>query len=112
VLRALRKKVEHARSIEREINSSDDEIPVISLTDNQIADAWEVKKDDETGHFVVTGDKVEKFARRTNFDNFEGINRLRDILKKLGVTHELARAGAVGDSVIEIAGKEFTLLEQ
>ena len=112
VLRALRKKVLAARSIEQEINSSDDEIPVISLSDNQIAEAWVVKKDEETGHFVVSGDKIEKFGRRTNLDNFEGVNRLRDIMKKLGITHELARAGAVGDSIIEIAGKEFTLLEQ
>jgi GTP-binding protein len=112
VLRALRKKVLATRSIEEEIASSDDEIPVISLNNNQIANAWVVKKDDETGHFVVTGDKIEKFARRTNFDNFEGVNRLRDIMKKLGVTHELNRAGAVGDSIIEIAEKEFPLLEQ
>jgi GTP-binding protein len=112
VLRALRIKVDTARSIEHEINASDDEIPLISLTENQIADAWEVKKDPETGHLVVTGDKIEKFARRTNFDNFEGVNRLRDIMKKMGITHELVRAGAVGDTVIEIAGKEFTYLEQ
>lgn len=112
VLRSLRKKVQTARSIEQEINASEDEIPLISLSENQIADAWEVKKDEETGRFLVTGDKIEKFARRTNFDNFEGVNRLRDIMKKLGITHELMRAGAVGDSMVEIAGKEFTLLEQ
>ena len=111
VLRALRKKVQTARSIEEEISESHDEIPVISLTDSQIEDAWEVKKDDE-GHFVVTGDKIEKFARRTNFDNFEGVNRLRDIMSKMGITHELMRAGATGESTIVIAGVDFTLLEQ
>ena len=85
---------------------------VISLTDQQISDAWTVAKDDETGHYVVAGEKIEKFARRTNFDNYEGVNRLRDIMKRLGITHELSRAGAVGDSIIEISGSEFTLLEQ
>jgi len=112
VLRALRAKVVAARSIEKEIDEIDDDTVVISLSDKQVSDAWIVEKDEETGHFIVTGDKVEKFARRTNFDNYEGVNRLRDILKKLGVNHELTRAGAVGDSVIEIAGHEFTLLEQ
>jgi len=111
VLRALSKKVEAARSLEKEIEE-EDEIPTISLSDSQIADAWTVEKDDETGHFVVRGEKVEKFARRTDFSNFEGVNRLRDILKKLGVIHELTRSGAVGDSIIEIDGHEFTLLEQ
>ena len=65
-----------------------------------------------SGHFIVRGDKIEKFARRTNFDNYEGVNRLRDIMKKLGITHELSRAGATGESVIEIAGAAFTLLDQ
>jgi len=112
VLRALRTKVEHVRAIEEEINATEDDIPVIGLTDNQIADAWTVEKDQETGHFIIKGDKIEKFARRTNFDNFEGVNRLRDIMKKLGINHELSRAGAVGDSIIEIGDTEFPLLEQ
>lgn len=112
VLRALRTKVVAARNVEKEIDEVDNDTVVISLTDKQVSDAWLVTKDEETGHFVVTGDKVEKFARRTNFDNYEGVNRLRDILKKLGVSHELSRAGAVGDSIIEIADNEFTLLEQ
>lgn len=113
VLRALRHKVDAIRSIEREIAATDDDdVPVISLNDKQIADAWTVEKDPDTGHFVVVGDKIEKFARRTNFDNFEGVNRLRDIIKKMGIGHELSRAGAVGDSIIEIAGQEFPFLEQ
>lgn len=112
VLRALRAKVVEARQIEREIEDDEDEIPVIGLSGAQTVAAWHVEKNEETGHFIVTGEKIEKFARRTNFDNYEGINRLRDIMKKLGIFHELARAGAVGDSVIEIAGNEMTLLEQ
>ena len=112
VLRALREKVQQTRVIEQEIEASDDEIPVISLSNEEVSNAWQVTKDEETNHFIVTGEKIEKFARRTNFDNFEGVNRLRDIMKKMGITHELSRAGAQGDSVIEIAGSEFTLLEQ
>lgn len=112
VLRALRVRVQQARSIQEEIEESDDDIPVIGLSGSQLADAWKVERDEETGRYVVHGEKIEKFARRTNFDNFEGVNRLRDIMKKMGITHELARAGAVGESVIEIAGHEFTLVEQ
>lgn len=112
VLRALRFKVQAARLVEKEIDEVDNDTVVISLTDQQISDAWTVAKDDETGHYVVAGEKIEKFARRTNFDNYEGVNRLRDIMKRLGITHELSRAGAVGDSIIEISGSEFTLLEQ
>jgi GTP-binding protein len=112
VLRALRKKVMAAREIEAAIMSSDDQIPVIGLNATQIADAWTVEKDEESGNFVVVGDKIEKFARRTNFDNFEAVNRLRDIMKKMGIGHELTRGGATGESNIEIAGHIFTFLEQ
>jgi len=111
VLRALREKVQQTREIEQEIEGDDDEIPVISLSSEQISNAWHVTKDEEE-EFIVTGEKIEKFARRTNFDNYDGVNRLRDIMKKLGITHELMRMGAAGDSVIKIAGNEFTLVEQ
>lgn len=113
VLRALRHKVDDVHALEEEIDElDDDDIPVISLKGSQLAEAWTVTKEDETGRFIVAGDKIEKFARRTNFDNYEGLNRLRDIMKKMGITHELSRAGAMGDSSIVIAGHEFTLLEQ
>ena len=68
------------------------------------------RRDD--GRYLVTGPKIERFARRTDFDNEHGINRLRDIMSKLGITGELIKQGATGDSVISIAGHEFTLVEQ
>jgi len=111
VLRTLRQKVQASRQDEVDIDDGEDDIPVIGLSGKQLADAWNIEKD-ETGVFVVKGEKIEKFAIRTNFDNFEGVNRLRDIMKKLGITHELLRAGATGESLIRIADNEFTLLEQ
>ena len=116
VLRALRDKVQAVRTAALEKEEFeldvDDDIETISLGENQIAEAWTVEKDSETGAFIVRGDKIEKFARRTNFDGFENVNRLRDIMNKMGINHELSRAGAVGDSVIRIGDSEFTLLEQ
>lgn len=112
VLRSLRTKVDAVREIEQAIEAEDeDALPVISLSDQQIADAWTVEKDEE-GVFIVRGDKIEKFARRTNFDGFENVNRLRDIMKKLGISHELSRQGATGESIIRIGDSEFPLLEQ
>lgn len=119
VLRALKEKValfreaEAARLAEADVVSGD--IPRITLSDAQIAESWSVsREEDEDGTtvFRVRGDKIEKFARRTDFANYEGVNRLRDIMKKMGIAHELSRAGAVGDSVIRIGSSEFTLVEQ
>ena len=67
-----------------------------------------VKLDDK---FIVTGPKIEKFARRTDLNNYASVNRLRDIMKKLGIRAELTSQGAEPDSTIEIAGKQFTLVE-
>lgn len=118
VLRALRVQVITARQIaaEDDIELDDSEYDKITLGENQIAEGWTVEKrtDDETGetYYLVSGDKIEKFARRTDYDNFEGLNRLRDIMKKLGINHELRRQGAEGDSVIRIGDHDFTYLEQ
>ncbi|HET6746995.1 MAG TPA: GTPase ObgE [Candidatus Saccharimonadales bacterium] len=110
VLRALRGKVQAARQIEEEINDDIEETTVIGLSGAQLANAWQVNKD-ENGIFNVTGEKIEKFARRTDFANYEGVNRLRDIMSKMGITHELRRAGAEGSSTIRIGRYEFTLVE-
>ncbi len=116
VLRTLKTSVEQVRKAEAEAALVDEEIgdgiPVISLSDRQLSESWTVVHDEESGMFIVTGDKIEKFARRTDFDNFEGVNRLRDIMSKMGITHELTRRGAKGESVVSIGGHEFTLIEQ
>lgn len=85
------------------------ELPVITLTSEQLSKAWKVEKVDDK--FIVTGPKIEKFARRTDLDNYESVNRLRDIMKKMGIRAELTSQGAQPDSIISIAGKEFTLVE-
>ena len=85
-------------------------VPTISLSPNTLKDVWKVEKR-EDGSFLVTGEKIEKFARRTDLNNYASVNRLRDIMKKLGIRAELTTQGAEPDSIIEIAGKQFTLVE-
>ena len=62
---------------------------------------------------VWIGEKIEKFARRTNFNGtWQDVNRLRDIMKKMGISHELTRQGAVGNSIVVIGNNEFSFVEQ
>ena len=91
--------------------------PVISLSRHELDAAWRVSKQPAPElpggvKFAVTGAKIEKFARRTDLENYASVNRLRDILKKMGIRAELTGQGATGESIIEIAGKQFTLVEQ
>lgn len=87
----------------------DKKLPVIKLGPEQLSKAWQVTKDGDK--FIVTGPKIEKFARRTDLNNYASVNRLRDIMKKLGIRAELTNQGATPESIISIAGKEFTLVE-
>ncbi len=116
VLRSLVAQVQLAKKQAEvvEENEAADGIPRITLSNETKKLAWQVKKQSEDGRdvYIVKGHKIEKFARRTNFDGYENVNRLRDIMKKMGITHELTRAGAVGDSIVRIGLAEFTLVEQ
>ena len=93
-----------------ESNPTKSPLPVIALGQNELKKAWSVSCD-ESNIYHVTGEKIEKFARRTDLNNYASVNRLRDIMKKLGIRAELTNQGAVPDSLIEIAGKTFTLVE-
>lgn len=113
LLRELVRVVQQAREITEEIEAEDDDdLPVITLSQQDKAEAWTIRYDEEDEVYVVSGDKIEKFARRTQFTSRETVNRLRDIMKKMGISHELTRKGAVGESVIRIGRDELTLLEQ
>lgn len=109
LLRELKKSVKTARP-KVVIEESSNDMPVISLSSLQNESAWTVEKDGD--EFIVTGEKIEKFARRTNFDLHEGVNRLREIMRKSGITHELIRKGATGDSIVRIGNDSLTLIEQ
>lgn len=115
LLRKLREEVIKSRELDAQMEVEEDvEFERISLTTKQIEDSWKVEKE-QTGDdivFVISGEKIERFARRTDFENYEGVNRLRDILKKLGISHELRRQGVEGPSVIRIGDSEFTFQEQ
>ena len=116
LLRELSTAVQQARETRLATEESEGEdAPRITLPNAEREKAWNVaRKEDDEGneYFEVTGTRIEKFARRTDFSGFQNVNRLRDIMKKMGIMHELARQGAVGDSVIRIGKAKFTLLEQ
>jgi len=114
VLRALHLQVIESRKQVDLTADDEEEIETISLGKDKIAESWAVERveDDDRIYFVVTGEKIEKFANRTNFDNYEGVNRLRDIMKKLGISHELRRQGVADNSFIHIGDNRFTFVEQ
>jgi len=105
LLRTLRKIVEAERAKQVETAAEAPAVPVLTLADD--GKAWTVTKEETTDEdgskrmvFIVKGRKIERFAARTDFDSDAGIERLRDIMRKMGIMHGLNRQGvSSGDTV-------------
>lgn len=112
LLRRLAEVVKQQKAKQAPIDKADVSSRVeIKLDSRQLATSWWVSRRDD-GSYLVTGEKIERFAERTDFNSEFSINRLRDILAKLNIVAELVKQGATGESVIEIAGHRFPLREQ
>jgi GTP-binding protein len=96
------KKVKEVRARIPEL-VEDHSIPVIKLTDT--SDAFDITKEGDI--FIVRGQRIEQFARRTDFESEEGLQRLRDIMRRAGIIHELNRMGIEPEQTI-IIGKDGT----
>lgn len=83
----------------------EEEYKVFTIEDVVGQDLFSVEKTKEG--YEVKGNKIEKFAIRTDFSNPHAVIRLRDIMKKMGIDKELRRAGVKEGDKIIIAGKEF-----
>lgn len=113
LLRAAVPLVQAARA-DREAAVAEADIPVIDTT--SLPDVWHVAPDAEPipGQptvWRVTGERIEGFARRTNFDQDDAVDRLRDILRKTGIARELRRQGAADGDTVRIGDAELAWLD-
>lgn len=91
-----------AQRSEAEEQAAVEGIPVIRLENTD--QAWYIEKTKQG--FVVSGKKIERFALRTDFDSQAGMERLRDIMRKMGIMHELERQKIEPDELIIIGDKK------
>lgn len=87
MLYEVKKMVDADRAKKKEIIEANPVIPVIQLPET--LNSWKVEK--VGNKFMVTGRKIERFAERTDFGSSHGTERLRDIMKKMGIMHQLRR---------------------
>lgn len=96
--------------------AASDELPVLRLADSELP--WKVSKvskdkkgkngdGQNQGRFIVSGQRIEKFAARTDFANEQGVQRLRNIMQKMGIVHELKRQDVKADDTVVIGSGEF-----
>lgn len=72
---------------------------VISLPETE--EDWSVRR--RKKHFIVNGKKIERFAHKTLSTSEPAMQRLRDIMRKMGIMHELERQGIHSGDRIKIA---------
>jgi GTP-binding protein len=107
LLRAAAVMVVQARA-DRAAAEAAAEVPVIDTT--AIPDLWHVEVEAE-GVFRVSGERIEGFARRTNFEQDDAVERLRDIMRKTGVARELRRQGAQDGDTLKIGDAELAWMD-
>lgn len=62
-------------------------VPVLTFEEPE--DRWNITTTE--GGFIVTGKKIQSFARRIDFSDYYGQERMRDILRKNGVINALVK---------------------
>ncbi|MBT4021633.1 GTPase ObgE [Candidatus Peribacteria bacterium] len=92
--------------LEERKNRSEDitekEIPVLKPhleSDRTDAFTIDVEKDNS---FTVKGKRIEQITNMTDWNNESAIHRFRDIIKRIGLTRSLEKAGAGEKSVVRI----------
>ncbi|CAN5711751.1 GTPase ObgE [soil metagenome] len=97
LLREVYQTVAIEREKQQEIQEEEeDTMPVIRLPET--ANAWKLEK--VKNGYRLTGKKIERFAVKTDFSSNHAVERLRDIMRKMGIMHELVRRGVEsGDKI-------------
>jgi GTPase len=62
----------------------------------------------EDGVYVISGERIERLAQTTDFDNDEALGRFERVLAKLGVEKRLREMGINAGDTVRIGDSEFT----
>lgn len=102
LMRDANKILQDAKKVLKKTKNPQDTMPIIKLDESL---GWNVEKLGDK--YLVIGEEIERFARRTNFDQLDGVRRLREILRKKGVFKAAAKLGAKKGDIFTINGKDL-----
>lgn len=86
------------------IEASTDRLTMADLPD--AAERWTLEAAGDH-KWLLQGEKIEGFARRTNFESDDAVRRLHDILHKTGVDKQLRRLGAEDGDIIVVGDHQL-----
>jgi GTP-binding protein len=86
------------------------EVPVLAPEPPRIVlrakEAFAIRVED--GVYVISGERVERLAEMTDFDNDEALGRFEHVLARLGVEKRLREMGIHEGDTVRIGDAEFT----
>lgn len=85
-----------------------EEVVTIKLEPEE--EAFKISRDDD-GAYVLTGAKVERLFKMTDFNSDEGIQRFARQLRHMGVDEALRGRGAVDGDIVRLLEFEFEFVE-
>lgn len=106
LLELVSKLVEKNRQASKKTSASS-RLPVLRLGPEE--DSWHITKKGKK--FIIKGTKIERFAARTDFKSEASVERLRDIMRKSGITRELERRQIDPGDIIQIGASTTHQLE-
>ena len=93
---------------QKPIEESTDEKVVYRHKEKEIP--FEVLRDDD-GAFMVTGEKIERLFKMTDFTRDEAIQRFARQMRAMGVDSKLREKGAKDGDTVRILGYEFEFMD-
>jgi GTP-binding protein len=82
--------------------------PAVVINETSFPDMWKLVPEEDG--FRVTGERLEGFARRTDWQSRDGLERMRDIMRKMGVGKQLEKLGAEPGTIVRIGEYELEWL--
>jgi len=73
-------------------------------------DEFKITRDPD-GSFVISGDKLEKLFKMTNFNHDESVRRFARQMRSMGIDDALRQRGATNGDIVRILDYEFEFVE-
>lgn len=82
----------------------------IIIQPEKAEEPFKISRGDD-GTFILSGNKIERMFKMTDFSSDEGVQRFARQLRKLGVDDALRKRGAVDGDTVRLLDFEFEFIE-
>lgn len=110
LLYAVADKIEETPEFPLEHEEEDTGVHRVLYKHEKDPDAFQISRESD-GSFVVSGEKIEKLFKMTNFQTEESVRRFSRQLRGLGVDEALRQRGAKDGDTVKLLDFEFEFIE-